>query len=268
MKRIDIKITVSLSTTPKRVEFILPTLRSLLQQTKAPDEILLCIPRYCERLDQHLEELPEYLLKLEKTTQLKLLITEDYGPATKFIPAWKNIAPSESHFLIWLDDDIEYASNLVEQLVKNCPVKAAISASGFTLTPHEHKMGLRHLMQVDILEGWSGVCCRTSDIPDLDQYWTLKPYKDLSYIEKCNWHSDDYVMSRALQDNGIKTVVCYTPFLNRFKNTPLEYGLKDDALQNSSTTKGHHAAYAALERRRNLNKLLTELKLKHKSMCE
>lgn len=247
----DIKVTVSLSTTPKRINSILPTIISLLNQTRSPDNIILCLPFYCPRLNIHLKNIPAYLLELERNTQLKILKTEDYGPATKFLPTWRLISREiKNHFLIWLDDDINYANTLVEELVANCPKRAAISPTGFSLLPSHHKIVLKHLQQADIVEGWGGVCCRVSDIPDLDKYWDLKPYNSMSFLEKCHWHSDDYVMSRALQDNGIQTVVCNTLKLNRYMSRPYNFGLQTDALQNSETTGGHMSAYAALEQER------------------
>lgn len=258
-----IEVTVSLSTTPKRVNMLLPTLKTLLNQTRPPDRILLCIPSYCARLDQHLESIPEYLLTLEQTTQLQIIQTEDYGPATKFIPASKYLKPDENHFLIWLDDDILYTETLVEELVKNCPERSAISVTGFKLLPNHHKMELRHLKEADILEGWGGVCCRVADLPDLEKHWSRKPYSEMTYIEKCHWHSDDYVMSRVLQDSGIRTVVCCTEKLTRFMNEPLDFGLQVDALQNSSMTAGHQAAYGALEHKRSFDRLIKDLKEHH-----
>jgi hypothetical protein len=262
MSTLNCKITISLTTTPGRIESILPTLNSLLQQTRPADEILLYVPTYCARLDQHFVSIPEHLIELvkatqlrilkteKKTTQLKILKTEDYGPATKFIPAWKSIEGSKNHFLIWLDDDILYADTLVEELVANCPEKSAISATGFNLLQNSHVIVSGHQAPADIVEGWGGVCCRVTDIPNLDKLWTIKPYNTLSFIERCYWHSDDYVISRALQDNGIKTIVCNTQKFNRRMNKPLDLGFKSDALQNSETTKGHRVAYAALEQAR------------------
>ena len=244
------KITVSLTTTPKRIDRIKPTLRSLLSQTKKIDTILLNIPLYCARLDEHLEQIPQFLRNIESRTQLKIQITEDYGPATKFIPACKALEPDENHFLIWLDDDIFYSKALVETLTNNCPRKTAIATCGFILEENHHRIVNMHLGEADIIEGWGGICCRTSDIPNLDKILTLKPYKDMTFLEKCHWHSDDYVISRALQDNGIKTVVCNTQKHNRYRNRILNYGLSNDALQNSKITDGHHNAYWLLEKER------------------
>jgi hypothetical protein len=254
------RVTISLSTTPKRINNILPTLESLFQQTRSPEVIRLNVPKFCPRLNEHLESIPSYLSYLEIDTQLEIHITEDYGPATKFYPACKSIDKSKNHFLIWLDDDILYANTLVEELITNCPEKTAISATGFTLLPDHHKMILRHHQEADILEGWGGVCCRTSDIPNLEQFQIIKPYTEMNFLERCAWHSDDFVMSRALQDNGIKTVVCCTEKFNRFMNKPQEFGLGEDALQNSSITNGHHVAYSALEYKRSFDRIMREIK--------
>lgn len=261
MSAISTEVTVSLSTTPKRVDMLLPTLNTLFKQTRPPDRILLCLPQYCARLDQRLDIIPEYLLTLEKTTQLEILLTEDYGPATKFIAPCKYLPAYDNHFLIWLDDDILYTEALVEELIMNCPEGAAISATGFTLLPEHHKMELRHLKEVDILEGWGGVCCRLADMPSLDRFeYPAKPYNEMSHIQRCAWHSDDFMISRTLQDSGIKTVVCCTERLTRFMNEPMEFGLQVDALQYSQVTHGHHSAYGLLQRERSFEVLLEELK--------
>jgi hypothetical protein len=258
------QVTVSLSTTPVRINNIIPTLTNLLSQTRPPDRIIVAVPFFCNRLNQHLTEIPEILSDLEKTTQVKILITEDYGPATKFLAAWRTIESRENHFLIWLDDDINYNNTLVEELVNSCAEGTAVATAGFNLKHINgepcHAVQSQHLREVDIIEGFGGVCCRLTDIPDLSKLWKIKPYDKMSYIEKCYWHSDDYVMSRALQDNGIKTKVCFTGKHNRRMIEPWEHGLQSDALQKSTETGGHKKAYAALEHIRTFNNLVTLLK--------
>lgn len=253
-------VTVTLSTTPRRVDKIFPTLYSLFTQTRPPDEIILNIPTFCHRMDLGLDALPLFLYNMEKRDQIKINFTKDYGPATKFYPTIQKIEKSKNHFLIWLDDDILYHNMLIEELVNNCPVGAAISPTGFVMLPNHHKMILKHLAEVDIVEGWGGVCIRTSDLPCLDNIWSSRPYNTLTFSEKCAWHSDDYIMSRTLQRNGIKTVVCKTNKLDRFMSKPLNHGLALDALQNNVTTGGHHNAYSVLERTARFDALINELK--------
>lgn len=258
------QVTVSLSTTPVRINKIFPTLTNLLAQTRPPDKIIVAVPFFCHRLNQHLKEIPEFLSDLEKTTQVSVLITEDYGPATKFLAPWRTIESRENHFLIWVDDDINYNNTLVEELVRNCEEGTAIATTGLDLIARGgqpyHGIQYEHLREVDIIEGFGGICCRLTDMPDLSKLWISKPYDKMSYIEKCYWHSDDYVMSRALQDHGIKTKICFTGMHNRKMIDPWPYGLEDDSLQRSVQTGGHKKAYATLEHIRTFNKLITLLK--------
>ena len=259
------KVTVSLSTTPVRINNILPVITNLLNQTRPPDRILVSVPYFCHRLNQRLEQVPNFLSELEQITQLRTLITEDYGPATKFLAPWRTIESRENHFLIWLDDDVSYNNTLVEELVKSCEEGTAVATAGFDIEMRDgvlhHKVKKTHLKEVDVIEGFGGVCCRLTDMPaNLNRLWVVKPYDKMSYIEKCHWHSDDYVISRALQDNGIKTKICFTGKHNRRMITPLDFGYRSDALQKSGETGGHKKAYAALERIRTFNNLLNELK--------
>lgn len=257
------QVTVSLSTTPVRIHKILPVITSLLNQTRSPDKIIVAVPHYCHRLGEHLDKIPEFLTELETLTQVQILITEDYGPATKLLAAWRSIESRENHFLIWLDDDINYNNTLVEELVLSCKEGTAVATAGFNLRlrnkEYYHGVINAHLREVDIIEGFGGVCCRLTDIPDLNNIWSPKPYDEMSYIEKCYWHSDDYVISRLLQDNGIKTMVCFTGKHNRRMITPLSFGLRQDSLQKSKETGGHKKAYTALERIRTFNNLVKKL---------
>jgi hypothetical protein len=254
------RVTVSLSTTPKRVNNIFYTLRSLFSQTRPPDEVIINIPIYCFRLSTGFGALPLFLYNMEKAGHIKINMTKDCGPATKFVPTVQSIEKDENHFLIWLDDDILYTDTLIEELTNWCPQRGAISPTGFKMLPNHHKMILRHLEEVDVVEGWGGVCMRTSDLPNLENIWSPRPYTTMNFKEKCFWHSDDYVMSRTLQANGIKTVVCNTDKLNRFMSKPLKYGLGNDSLQNNEITSGHHNAYAVLEKERSFDILMNELK--------
>jgi hypothetical protein len=45
----DPRVIASLSTVPDRINNLKPTIRSLLQQTRPPDEIVLAIPEFSIR---------------------------------------------------------------------------------------------------------------------------------------------------------------------------------------------------------------------------
>src|SRR5436190_22148358 len=77
------RIIASLTTVPGRINNLRPTIRSLLKQTRPPDEIVLAIPEFSIR-EQRPYVVPEYLLRLPRLRVLHCL--KDWGPATKFIP--------------------------------------------------------------------------------------------------------------------------------------------------------------------------------------
>jgi hypothetical protein len=73
------RIIASLSTMPDRINNLEPTLRSLLEQTRPPDEIVLVVPQFSVR-QQKEYVIPGYL---EKIPRLRILRCEkDWGPAT------------------------------------------------------------------------------------------------------------------------------------------------------------------------------------------
>src|SRR5947207_10452901 len=78
------RVIASLSTVPDRINNLRPTIRSLLKQTRPPDEIVLAIPEFSVR-EQRPYVVPEYLLRLPRVRVLRC--AEDWGPATKFIGA-------------------------------------------------------------------------------------------------------------------------------------------------------------------------------------
>src|SRR5436309_15822743 len=77
------RVIASLSTVPDRINNLAPTIRSLLKQTRPPDEIVLAIPEFSVRERRHYV-VPKYILRLPRVRILHCV--KDWGPATKFIP--------------------------------------------------------------------------------------------------------------------------------------------------------------------------------------
>ncbi len=97
------RVIVSLSTLPERIANLEPTLRSLLEQTRPPDEIVLALPDFSVR-QQTRYVVPPYL---DKIPRLRILRTgKDWGPATKFIPVvQEELAAGRGQTLIMVVDD-------------------------------------------------------------------------------------------------------------------------------------------------------------------
>ena len=107
------RIIASFSTLPERIDNLEPMLRSLLEQTRPPDEIILAVPRFSVR-EQREYVVPAYLAKIPRLRIMR--VEKDWGPATKFIPViQEELAAGHSHTLIMvLDDDRTYPRDAVE----------------------------------------------------------------------------------------------------------------------------------------------------------
>jgi hypothetical protein len=109
----DRRVIASLSTVPDRIGNLEPTIRSLLKQTRPPDEIVLAIPEFSVR-EQRPYVVPKYIARLPRVRVLHC--AEDWGPATKFIGAVQDelAAGRESSLIVVVDDDRLYPRDALE----------------------------------------------------------------------------------------------------------------------------------------------------------
>jgi hypothetical protein len=107
------RLIASLSTVPDRINNLRPTIRSLLKQTRPPDEIVLAIPEFSIR-EQRPYVVPKYISRLPLLRVLHC--RRDWGPATKFIPTVREeLAAGRGNTLIMVvDDDRVYPRDAVE----------------------------------------------------------------------------------------------------------------------------------------------------------
>jgi hypothetical protein len=107
------RVIVSLSTVPDRINKLRPTIRSLLKQTRPPDEIVLAIPEFSVR-ERRPYVVPKYICRLPRMRILRC--REDWGPATKFIAAVRDeLAAARPNTLIMVvDDDRVYPRDALE----------------------------------------------------------------------------------------------------------------------------------------------------------
>jgi hypothetical protein len=109
----DRHIIASLSTVPERIGNLGPTIRSLLRQTRPPDEIVLAIPEFSIR-EQRPYVVPE---SVSRWARLRVLhCRRDWGPATKFIPVVREeLSAGRGDTLIMVvDDDRMYPRDALE----------------------------------------------------------------------------------------------------------------------------------------------------------
>jgi glycosyl transferase family 2 len=104
---------VSLSTMPDRIGRLQPTIDSLLNQTRAPDEIVLAVPKISIRQMREYQ-IPNYLFHIPKVRVLRC--EKDWGPATKFIAVVQDeLAAGRTDTLIMVvDDDRIYPRDSIE----------------------------------------------------------------------------------------------------------------------------------------------------------
>jgi hypothetical protein len=110
----DTRLVIAcLSTVPDRINNLTPTIRSLLNQTRPPDEIVLALPEFSIR-EERPYVVPKYLLRLPRVRILHCV--KDWGPATKFIPAVHDelAAGRGSSLIMVVDDDRIYPRNALE----------------------------------------------------------------------------------------------------------------------------------------------------------
>src|SRR4029453_13091921 len=79
----DHRVIASLSTVPDRIGNLGPTIRSLLKQTRPPDEIVLAIPEFSVR-ERRPYIVPKHISRLARGRVLHW--GRDWGPADTFIP--------------------------------------------------------------------------------------------------------------------------------------------------------------------------------------
>src|SRR5204863_8215807 len=101
------RVIASLSTVPDRINNLMPTIRSLLKQTRPPDEIVLAIPEFSVRERRHYV-VPKYISRLPRVRILRTRL--DWGPATKFIAAIQDelAAGRQNTLIIVVDGDRLY----------------------------------------------------------------------------------------------------------------------------------------------------------------
>jgi len=227
------RIAVSMKTIPSRIDFIEPTLLSLLaNQTTPLDQLYITLPRMKWILPKDepiIYKIPRFLEDMmQKDSRVIILRPQyDYGPVDKILHSL--IKESESTTdtettLIYLDDDVIYDSVLIQNLVQKgleYP-DSAIGFNGCNLRSHfrqvSHRFpkakydrhpnlyyitsGTKSLRKdeiVDVVQGFTGVLIRP-------QFFDLQEF--LSLVENVTtkddiWKADDFIVSGYLEYRNI-----------------------------------------------------------------
>ena len=151
------RIVVTLTSIPERANLIAPALRSLIDQTRAADRIILAWPRVSLRTGQPYPEPPE------TPPGVDILRCNDVGPATKLLPA---LLEEPGALIVVVDDDVIYPQDFIETLLEahRSDPAAALGYRGWRLQPgadirdldHVFATALNRPCDVDILFGTWG----------------------------------------------------------------------------------------------------------------
>lgn len=122
-------IIACLTTIPSRLPHLDLTFKSLLYQNLGVSKIRLHLPPYSQR-----EQCCYVPLEHWKGREwLEIVTCQDWGPATKLIPALQDLPPEQP--LLVVDDDMLYPPTLVENLWARKGVDALVASSGWRVPP-------------------------------------------------------------------------------------------------------------------------------------
>jgi len=239
-----------------------PTLKSLLRQTARPREIRLCIPAWSER-ERCAYEVPAWLRALRSVT---IVPCADEGPATKFLPTLRMVAPDQA--VVVLDDDRIYHPRLLEvfqDLAARHPDEA-VSAAGWQVpadlvdrpttlwarlagAPYVPRRAnqLRRPRRVDIVQGLHGYVVRP-------RFFDLAQLGDFSAVPAAvRWVDDVWLSAHCSAPKYVRPMrlafTDYKPWVGRrrFNRTSLGAGMNradtDEQRGNSIALRALHARF-------------------------
>jgi hypothetical protein len=230
-----IKIVVSFTTSPTRINKCGPMINSILDQTRKPDLFLLNIPDEFARTGETYI-VPKYIRKSLTVNRIAV----DYGPATKIVPTvlylreHADIYDPEHTRIIYLDDDIAYPTKMVMTYEKMIP---SIDNNVWTSTGFDFvNMNLRgkraHRDIATIAEGYGSVCVKLNTFgDDFIEYMTRYTAIDNQICRL----SDDIILSNYYHRRNVGIYIMNLPGLMSIHDIwrdkkILDYGNEADAL--------------------------------------
>jgi hypothetical protein len=229
------KIVVSFTTSPTRINKCGPMIHSILDQTRRPDLFLLNIPEEFARTgDTYI--VPKYIRKALTVNRIAV----DYGPATKIVPAVLYLREHADKYdpehtrIIYVDDDIAYPKKMVETYEKMiAPNDNNVwTATGFDFVNMflDGKRG--HKDVATIAEGYGSVCVKLNTFgDDFMEYITKYTAIDNQICRL----SDDVVLSNYYHHRNVGIYIMNIPgrmSINDIweEKKILDYGNEADAL--------------------------------------
>ncbi len=245
-------VVISFSTTPYRIEEIQDTVKTILTQNTKVDAIFLAIPHVFKR-DNIFYTIPDWLYNHPK---IKIIRTQDYGPATKLLGLLEQVKLDPNTIIITMDDDIKYPNNTVVQLVykaKQYP-NEAIGIAGADLNYDTYGDlipnnigGLISQTSPDanatLLQGFGSIAYRR-------KFFNEDVFEIYNAPRECI-NSDDLYLSFHLAKQNIPRRVLSNKYINKEKiNYSNDVGHRNDALHNliPSPSDKHRICIAYMKR--------------------
>lgn len=231
------KIIVSFTTSPTRINKCGPMINSILDQTRKPDLFLLNISETFARTGESYV-VPRYIRKSLTVNQ----IATDYGPATKILPAVMYLRDSdraktydpENTRIIYLDDDIAYPKRMIETYEKMIPANDnnVWTSTGFDFVNMNLNGKRTHKDTATIAEGYGSVCVKLNTFgDDFVEYMTRYTAVDNQICRL----SDDVILSNYYHHRNVGIFIMNIPGLLSIHDIwedkkILDYGNEADAL--------------------------------------
>ena len=229
------KIIVSFTTSPTRINKCGPMINSILDQTRKPDLFLLNIPETFARTGETYV-IPKYIRKSLTVNH----IDTDYGPATKILPAvvylWDQTGAYDPKHtrIIYLDDDIAYPKRMIETYEKMIPANDdnVWTSTGFDFVNMALNGKRTHKDTATSAEGYGSVCVKLTTFgDDFVEYMTRYTAADNQICRL----SDDVILSNYYHRRNVGIHIMNIPgFLSIHDiwqdKKILDYGNEADAL--------------------------------------
>ena len=231
------KLIVSFTTSPTRINKCSQMIHSILDQTRKPDLFLLNIPEEFARTGESYV-VPKYIRKSLTVNRIQC----DYGPATKIVPtvlylterARAHEYDPEHTRIIYLDDDIAYPKRMVETYEKMiAPNDNNVwTSTGFDFVNLCLNGKRAHKDTATIAEGYGSVCVKLNTFGD-DFAEYIARYTDPGN-QICRL-SDDIILSNYYHRRNVGITIMSVPGLLSIQDIwdekrILDYGNEDDAL--------------------------------------
>jgi hypothetical protein len=223
------RVVVGLTTIPSRVQYLLPVVSALRDQTRVPDAIYVTVSKTSSKeggISYPLRKISRVLKKAAGRLGSVLVLDEDYGPLTKLVGMWMH-ERSPRTLLITADDDQLYSRTFVETLLNGAerhPGAAVCLCGhvlgkppfvwGFRCSRHDDNPAVRAVYlkpdtRVTVVSGWCG-CAYPRGVLGEELPQRLERFRTgANRLPLLNRHDDLYISSWLFLRGVEKYVVAY-----------------------------------------------------------